>query len=89
MENVWYEIDIKNGMPPADTPVLIAAAYKNPNRKKSLVGVYVDIATRIGDSWHSDSDEYKLMGVQYSQPYAWAEIPHPPRPDLRKVKWKK
>lgn len=73
--DVEYEDDesivYTSALPDENKPVLVTREFSCGKRKKR----YVEIADRIGNSWFSYSDEYKVGN--HGRPIAWMPLPEP------------
>lgn len=73
--DVEYEDDesivYTSALPDENEPVLVTREFSCGKRKKR----YVEIADRIGNSWFSYSDEYKVGN--HGRPIAWMPLPEP------------
>lgn len=68
-------IYVKDTIPEESVPVLVARTYKgytgNPMR-------IVEIAYRLGTTWFSYTDEWRLTRSGDGRPYAWMSLPEAP-----------
>lgn len=73
--DVEYEDDesvvYTSALPDENEPVLVTREFSCGKRQKR----YVEIADRIGNSWFSYSDEYKVGN--HGRPIAWMPLPEP------------
>ena len=69
-------ISVKDRLPEEDKTVLVVRKYVKPGHREIR---YVETATRIGDDWVSNEDEYKINRNFHTQPYAWMPLPEPPK----------
>ena len=68
-------VSVKDGLPDEDTEVLVARYLIQHGKKKP----YVETASRINDEWFSYTDEWKMDKKAHSKPYAWMQLPEPPK----------
>lgn len=74
-EHRW--IPVTERLPEEEETVLVARKFLGI--KECPACTYVETAERIGDSWVSDSDEYKIARSKHTDPTHWMPLPEPPK----------
>lgn len=68
----WIPCEVR--LPEEDKDVLVTVYFKGNRHNKPRY--YIDIASCIGGSWSSFSDEFKVMKNRH-EVVAWCELPEP------------
>ena len=81
--NVGKWIPVSERLPEEDKDVIVTRKFLGVKDRSHGWNnhippcTYVEVAKRIGDSWCSDSDEYKIRRSRHTDPIAWMPLPEP------------
>lgn len=71
-------IPVTERLPEEDTDVLVVRKFLGV-KGQVPPSTYVEIASRFGNDWCADSDEYKINRSKHTNPTHWMPLPEPPK----------